>query len=370
MKRNMRFVTLVGGCLALVMLVTVSAVGAGQDGPPAVGVMVKTASAAEQAASMQWTAAMRAAAQPMEMSLTPEQLAAGLAMLDQTPSRGLPGYIPGGGPGVGADEAAAAGFPAVYGGAAEQVAQLAPSGTAGVYTAFQGNKYAQMWKGFPYKTVGVLFFTGQGVSYRNTAAVIGDNVTVTAAHAVYDTDNNRWFDNWTFCPAYKNGSCPYGSYPYTNAYVLTSYVNAPNWASAIRWDVAILTLATPGGKSVDNVVGYMGRAWNQGYNQLITMIGYPYSSDSGKYSYICMAETFQMGTDIVEMGCNGGAGNGGGPWIKDFKPYVLGHATSNLVIGVRSYAYYAGGPKAGNTEGGVRFSTDNIVILCNAVPNC
>jgi V8-like Glu-specific endopeptidase len=368
MKRNMRVLTLVAVCLAMVLLVTVSAVGAGQD-EPAAAVMVKTATAAEQAVSMQWTPAMRAAAKPMDMGLTPEQLAAGLAMMDQTPSGGVATYIPGGGPGVGADEAAAAGFPALYGGAAEQAAQLAPAGTAGIYTAFQGNKYAQMWKGFPYKAVGYLTFTMGGGGYRCSASVIGDNVIVTAAHCVYNTDNNTWGNNWSFCPAMKNYACPYGSWGWTNAWIPTAYANAPNWASAIRYDVALVITNTPGGKSVDNIVGYMGRTQDLDYNQLVTTIGYPAGIDGGKFSYICIAETFANGADIEEMGCNSGGGHSGGPWINYYKPFVLGHTNSNMVNNVMSYMYVSGS-KAGNTMGAARFSSTNIKVLCDAVPNC
>ena len=367
MKRNMRFITLVGVCLALVMLVTVSAVGAGQDEPVA-AVMVKTASAAEQAASMQWTAAMRAAAQPMDMSLTPEQLAAGLARMDQTPSRGLPGYIPGGGPGVGADEAAAAGFPATI--IADDTVAMGeygrtPTGTRNVFTAFEGNKYPQMWKTYPYKAVGFMTLKFDGLAYGCTATVIGDNVIVTAARCVYNNVTGKWADTISYCPAYKAGTCPYGAFPARQILILNNWANPPDPYRAERWDVAIIILGTPRGKSVDNLVGYLGHAWNLPYVQLITLITHPRVPEGGsRYSYICMAESFQNGTDIIEMGCDGTSGSGA-PWIKDFRPLVLGH-TSNLVTGVLLYGYGFTIP----TVGGVRFSSDNIKILCDAVPNC
>lgn len=374
MKREFRGLTLVVTLLALVLLLTTSiagAAGSARQADPAVaanGVTSRQASAAEQAAASQWTTAARLAAKPLDVAgVTPEQMAEALALMNATAApAGLPGYIPGGEPGAGADDDAAAGFPALTGAAAEAAvaeASIAPAGTAGVYTSFTGNKYAEMWKKFPYRPIGKLFFNAGYCS----ASVIGDNVIVTAAHCVFDTATNTWYNNFSFCPAHKAGACPYGSYPWTQAWVLTNYINAPNFASAIRWDVAIIILGTPGGKSVDNVTGWLGRSWNFDYNQLITTIGYPAAKEGGKYSYVCIAETFAAGTDVMEMGCDSGPGHSGGPWIKSFKPYVSG--ANNYANNVMSY-YYTSGPKAGNTMGAARFSSDNIVILCNAVPNC
>lgn len=374
MKRSVRVLTVVTAILAMAMLLSSSPAGAAgseRQATPAGaagGVTSRQASAAEQAAAGQWTTAARLAARPLDVAgVTPEQMAEALALMNAAAApAGLPGYIPGGGPGAGADDAAAAGFPALAGAAAEAAiaeSSIAPAGTAGVYTAFTGNKYAEMWKKYPYRAVGKLFFNAGYCS----ASVIGDNVIVTAAHCVFDTATNTWYNNFSFCPAHRNGACPYGSYPWTQAWILNNYINAPNFSSALRWDVAIIILGTSAGKSVDNVVGWLGRSWNFGYTQLITTIGYPAAKEAGKYSYVCIAETFAAGTDVMEMGCDSGPGHSGGPWIKDFKPYVSG--ANNYVNNVMSY-YYTGGTKAGNTMGAARFSSDNIVILCNAVPNC
>lgn len=372
MKRKIRVLTLVAAVMAATLFLTASFAGAAQSGPrgerlTGPGVVGIRVAESETAAASQWTAAQRLAAKPLDVSgVTPEQMADALRQMSQVAPVGAPGYIAGGGPGVGADDAAAAGFPALAGPAAEaaiEQASIAPAGTAGIYTAFTGNKYAEMWKKYPYRAVGKLF-SNAGTC---TASVIGDNVVVTAAHCVYNTDNNTWFSNISFCPAFKNGNCPYGSYPWTNAWILTNYINSPNWGSAIRYDVALVILGTPGGKSVDNVVGWLGRTWNFGYNQLIVTIGYPGSKNAGKFSYVCIAETFQNGTDIMEMGCDSGPGHSGGPWIKNFTPNISGAV--NYANNVMSY-YYTSGAKAGNTMGAARFSSDNIVILCNAVPNC
>ncbi|WP_374685930.1 serine protease [Promineifilum sp.] len=374
MKRSVRVLTVVTAILAMAMLLSSSLAGAAgserQADPAAAagGVTSRQASAAEQAAAGQWTSAARLAAKPLDVAgVTPEQMAEALALMNAAAApAGLPGYIPGGAPGAGADEAAAAGFPALTGAAAEAAiegASIAPAGTAGVYTSFTGNKYAEMWKKYPYRAIGKLFFSAGYCS----ASVIGDNVIVTAAHCVYDTATNTWYNNFSFCPAHKNGACPYGSFPYTQVWIPTNYINAPNFSGALRWDVAIVILSTPGGKSVDNVVGWLGRSWNFDYTQLITTIGYPAAKDSGKFSYVCIAETFAAGTDVMEMGCDSGPGHSGGPWIKNYKPNITGAV--NYVNNVMSY-YYTGGTKAGNTMGAARFSSDNIVILCNAVPNC
>src|SRR5690606_15858826 len=96
-----------------------------------------------------------------------------------------------------------------------------------------------------------------------SASVIGPNTIVTAAHCVYDTAANNWYNNWSFCPAYKNGGCPYGSYSWKQAWVPTNYINAPNFGSALRWDVAVIELnKNAAGKQVHTLTGTLGRSWN------------------------------------------------------------------------------------------------------------
>jgi hypothetical protein len=67
---------------------------------------------------------------------------------------------------------------------------------------------------FPYSTVGVLFFTQNGVDYRCSAASIGTSALWTAGHCVHDGSGsqNGWSTNVVFAPAYQDGSTPFGTW--------------------------------------------------------------------------------------------------------------------------------------------------------------
>lgn len=377
MTRNKRTLVVSAIVLALVLVLTASlasARGSDTQADPAAGVLTIQANPAEQASAEQaWTRATRLAAKPLDVSgVTPEELAAGLAAMGPAAPSGPAGFAPGRMPQAGADAEARAAYPEEWAAldadaataATNPAGQPVPAGTAGVFTAYYTNQYTQMWKVYPYRAVGKLFMSAGTCS----ASVIGPNTIVTAAHCVYDTGSNTWYSNFSFCPAYKNGSCPYGSFAWNQVWIPANYAGAANYNSAIRWDVAIIQVnKNSKGKQVDALTGYLGRSWNYDYTQLIFTNGYPGAKQSGKFGYMCVAETFNAGTDIMEMGCDSGPGHSGGPWIKNFVPQVSG--AMNYVNNVMSY-YYTSGSKAGNTMGAARFSSDNIVILCNSAPGC
>lgn len=376
MKRNMRILILGVTVVVMALVLTASLAGATEsqsqaDPAAAAGVTTLQASPTEQAATGQrWTRAARLAAKPIDVSgVTAEQLAAGLAAMGPAAPSGPAGFVSGGLPQAGADTEAQAAYPAEWAAAeadnaAAQPDSIAPAGTAGIFTAYYTNQYAQMWKVYPYRAVGKLFSNAGTCS----ASVIGTNTIVTAAHCVYDTASNTWYNNFSFCPAFKNGTCPYGQFAWQQVWIPTNYVNAGSFGAAIRWDVAVIQVGTnSAGKQVQALTGWLGRSWNFDYTQLIFTNGYPAAKQAGKFGYMCVAETFNAGTDIMEMGCNSGPGHSGGPWIKNFVPQVAG--ATNYVNNVMSY-YYTSGSKAGNTMGAARFSSDNIVILCNSAPGC
>jgi len=235
----------------------------------------------------------------------------------------------------------------------------APTGTSATYTGYAVNSFTAMHKAFPFRAMGRLTFRTSSTSTSScTATVISPHVIVTAAHCVYDTGSNRFYSNFAFTPAWRNGSGPYGTFYYTNARVLSGWINA---SSAVRrYDVAVIKLANNSyGRSVSYYTGSLGRSWNYGYTQNIHAFGYPSNLGSGKYTYACTAETFSGGTDVLGMGCNMTYGSSGGPWLRVYAPFS-GSSSSNSITGVVS-----GGTPGTNTFYGPRFSSNNIVPLCN-----
>lgn len=230
-------------------------------------------------------------------------------------------------------------------------------GTPGVYISYDVNYYSQMWKTYPYKTIGKLFFqSATGTPYYCTATVISpNNIIVTAAHCVYNTDTNKWYKSWVFIPAYRYGSAPYGTFPYVSARVLTAWINAPNSTAGLRYNVAVIRLGNNSeGHPVTYYTGYAGRSWNQPYNILNFNAGYP---DPGEYLSACMNESYKYSTDVALGGCNLKYGMGGGPWFRKYAPYKSG--ACNYVNDVN-----AGWDFDSPNIYGARFSNSNIVPLC------
>jgi hypothetical protein len=93
----------------------------------------------------------------------------------------------------------------------------APTGTSGVYTSYIGNYYTVYWKTLPCRTVGKLYFTpwDGGSAYRTASVISPNNIIVTAGHCLYDTDAEKWHDNWFSAPAERKGTAIYGLFPWT-----------------------------------------------------------------------------------------------------------------------------------------------------------
>ena len=319
---------------------------------------------AEQAAILSyWTREAIAAAQPLPFPQVVED-SSNDDFIDPTNVNMAPSAVSGHAPDPIAESIAQVEFPEDWQidfDSSADDANFSPEGTAGVFTSYRANYYSQMHTSYPFKTVGRLTFTTLTGNASCTATVISpNNVIVTAAHCVYDTVGNRYYTNFAFTPAWRNGSAPYGTFPFTQRYVLDNWRNASN--TVIRYDVAIIKLGNnSSGRSVTYYTGYAGRSWNYNNLQSIHAFGYPSNLSSGNYTYVCAAETFSGGTDVLGMGCNMTNGSSGGPWFRIYAPY--GSGSTNYVNAVVS-----SGTSGTNTFYGPKFTSNNIVPLCTQGP--
>ena len=243
------------------------------------------------------------------------------------------------------------------------------AGTSQVYSSYTVNRWTPVQKIYPHKWVGRFsFHTSSGTSYCSATA-ISNNHIVTAAHCVYDTaSRNVWYTAKVFTPAYRDGNAPYGTFPTTACTILTAWVNLSGSFAINSWtqyDVAVCQVGTnSAGQTLNNAVGYAGRQWDYGYVRSFFDMGYPFNNyldntigDAGKFLRTCASESFQQATDVLGTGCNWSRGISGGPWLIAYAPPTV----SGYVNSVNS-GFFVG---TANLYG-IRFNSNNIVVLCNA----
>ena len=369
---------LLAALLSMTMAVSAQNQGptAGADGQ----VVSKSISQARQQAALAfWTRERIAKAKPMAMPVDNGAAEVDLAALSEV--SGPAGFAAPGLPAADADQIARAAYPDDWatfdenlgGFAMADEEALAPEGTSQVYTSYIVNKWLPAQTVYPHKWVGRLSFSVPGGTSYCSGTAISNNVMLTAAHCLYDSTNNVWYNNWVFTPAYRNGSAPYGTFPATVCWVMPAWINLAGGYAINTWarhDVGVCTMGTnTAGQTLNNAVGWMGRQWNYPYVRHFHDLGYPFRNyndalitDAGKYLRTCAAESFQQTTETRGMGCNWSRGISGGPWMTAYAPNVV----SGYADGVNS-GFFIG------TQNlyGARFNNNNIVPLCGPTgANC
>lgn len=106
----------------------------------------------------------------------------------------------------------------------------------------------------PSAAIGKLF-TNEGTC--SASVVSGNNIIVTAAHCCYDRANNNWIGGWNFAPAYDNGNTPFGTFDWSSATILTSWINNGDIPS----DVCLINLQNDSaGNGITFYTGWLGRS--------------------------------------------------------------------------------------------------------------
>jgi V8-like Glu-specific endopeptidase len=325
--------------------------------------------ASQQEALNFWTHEALAAAKPMVMPVQSGPATVDEAAIALSDAVGAPGFSNSGAAAPDAASIAQAAYPEDWAAlASEADSPSAVDGTSQVYDHYVVNQNAALWKIYPHVWIGRLSFQTPGGTSYCTGTSISNNVMLTAAHCIYDTTNNRFYSNWVLTPAYRNGTAPYGSFPATTCWVLTSWVNLSGGFSINSWtryDVGVCKMGTnSAGTTLNNAVGWMGRQWNYGYVRHYNIFGYPFNdyndatiANAGKYLHVCSAESFQQTTDTIGAGCNVSRGMSGGPWMVGYAPTLVAGAANGVSSG-----FFIGTQNLYSA----RFTSNNIVPLCTA----
>lgn len=178
---------------------------------------------------------------------------------------------------------------------------------------------------YPYSTIGVLFFTQRGTDYRCSAAVVGENAVWTAGHCLHDGSGDPAGKSvdLVFVPAYKNGNAPFGLWDAEDSNLQPSL----EWENNrdLRYDFGgVILNPNSSEKTIQEVVGSLGFAYNLNPNQHWFNFGYPTDDPfNGTTMQIC-AGSFARNTATygfpypMGMGCDMTPGSSGGPWIINF----------------------------------------------------
>jgi V8-like Glu-specific endopeptidase len=158
--------------------------------------------------------------------------------------------------------------------------------------------------------VGALFSTSSGKlgSHFCTASVVhsphGD-LAITAAHCM--TSSRGVID---FVPGYHAGAAPYGAWQVIKVYADTAW----NSGASQNDDIAFIQLSQPGSPvPVENVTGAETLATGTSARQLVTVIGYP---DTTELPIGCANWTSQPIPGQLEFDCDGYTdGTSGGPLL-------------------------------------------------------
>jgi V8-like Glu-specific endopeptidase len=270
----------VAGVTALLATGTL-ATPAGAAPEPGPGVRQMSAAAQEKARDF-WTPERMREARPLDLLSVGRE-----AMLGAAPRKGTPSTV-------------------------------APSAPDLGVMAFPNGGGAWTGGGKVVSTAGRVFFTYQG----RTASCSGNAVTsankstvMTAGHCV--KLQGSWHTNWVFVPGYHDGQAPHGRW------TATKTLATPQWTASedINYDIGAAVVAPLNGRTLTDVVGGQGLAFNTGYNLPMYAFGFPAASpyDGEKFIY-CSGTTnrdFLLSNDHG-MTCNMTGGSSGGPWFTRF----------------------------------------------------
>lgn len=190
---------------------------------------------------------------------------------------------------------------------------------------------------YPYCTIGKLFFNQGGGSWVASASAIGNNGLWTAGHCVHSGNGqpSGWSTNLVFVPGYKDGAAPFGQFTARQLWCRTNWYQHGNPGGLFE-DMGVAMMNPLNGRTLSQVVGWLGFAWNFPRNQTWTSLGYPAESPfNGQLMYQDTAPYANDGSvpgspATIGIGCSMTGGCSGGPW-------VMGLGTTNYVNGHNSY---------------------------------
>jgi V8-like Glu-specific endopeptidase len=183
----------------------------------------------------------------------------------------------------------------------------------------------------PTSTNGKVFFTDGGSNFvcSGTAVLSGNRSTVwTAGHCVHDGASN-FHTNWSFVPAYADGSRPYGTWAARTLLTTSGWANNGDFS----YDTGAAVVNANSGQALTDAVGGRNIAFNTARNQNYAAHGYPAGAPCNcQRLWVCNSPLRYNDTSAnpptMGIDCDMTGGSSGGGWI-----------AGGSVVSVNSYGY-------------------------------
>ncbi len=187
----------------------------------------------------------------------------------------------------------------------------------------------------PVKHIGKVFFTLAGSNYvcsGNSVASSNKSTVSTAGHCLNEGPG-AFATNFTFVPAYLNGSAPYGKWTAKALYAPTQWSANGDMA----YDTGFAVMNPLNGQALADVVGASGVQFNAARGLSYKAFGYPAAAPfNGESLKSCSGtaanDPYNPQFNSQGIPCNMTGGSSGGPWF-------IGSSSAGYQNSVNSYGY-------------------------------
>jgi V8-like Glu-specific endopeptidase len=171
----------------------------------------------------------------------------------------------------------------------------------------------QNTKKYPFTAIGYIEGKTKSGGYGScSGTLIGPQTVLTAAHCLYNHDDQDWLSEVIFVPA-LNGpeDAPYGAYPAESTSIVEGYVKNYQgfYGSVVPWDLGIITLEKP----IGNDLGWFGYRNDDNLGDFeANIVGYPGDKPGGTmWRATCDVLTENIGYDYFQYDCDTYPGSSG-----------------------------------------------------------
>ena len=200
----------------------------------------------------------------------------------------------------------------------------------------------------PQRTHGKVFFSDGALDYVCSGTAVRSpsrSVVWTAGHCVHGGDfltGGKFFDNWEFVPAYRNGNSPFGEWPAKRLDATRQWRQSSDscppagllGCGDVAHDLGAAVVSKTGGKKLQRRVGGRGIDFGGPRDRVYKPFGYPADPPfNGERMYKCRstyrgADQGQGDPPPMRIRCDMTGGSSGGGWV-----------TGGDVASVVSYGY-------------------------------